>query len=387
MQKLFVLIAAIIAVLAAGASSAQTLKLGFMAPMSGPSATAGQEMKRGLDAALEKFNNRIGGLETRVVIADDKGLPDAAAQEIARLVERERIDVLSGLGLTNVMLAVTDPAVKADVIVLASHAGTGSYAGKDCHPNIFLTGFLNDIFGITMGTWLTKRGVKRLYIMGLDFQAGWDIYDSLQSTYKGQVVGKTLTPFTQVDFAAELAQVRAAKPDGLFAFYFGASGVAFPKQYAQSGLKDQVPLYSVMAMSNSMLITGQGDAGIGVISNSVWNAQVANASNKEFVARFRAKHGREPTSYSAMMYDSMLLLDAALRTRVDPANRAALRKALKTVKFPSIRGNVQFGPNQVLQQGMVFQQAVKDSKGQFMLKPLDTASAPIDKYAKDCKMK
>ena len=375
------------AAMAAGASSAQTLKLGFMAPMSGPSASAGQEMKRGLDAALEKFNNRIGGLETRVVIADDKGLPDTAAQEIARLVERERIDVLSGLGLTNVMLAVTDPAVKADVIVLASHAGTGSYAGKDCHPNIFLTGFLNDIFGITMGTWLTKRGVKRLYIMGLDFQAGWDIYDSLQSTYKGQVVGKTLTPFTQVDFAAELAQVRAAKPDGLFAFYFGASGVAFPKQYAQSGLKDQIPLYSVMAMSNSMLIAGQGDAGIGVISNSVWNAQIDNASNKEFVASFRAKHAREPTSYSSMMYDSMLLLDAALRTGVNPANRAALRNALKTVKFPSIRGDVHFGPNQVLQQSMVFQQAMKDSKGQFMLKPLDTAVAPVDQYAKDCKMK
>ena len=47
-------------------------------------------------------------------------------EEIVRLIERERIDVLSGLGLTNVMLAVTDPAVKADVIVLASHAGTGS---------------------------------------------------------------------------------------------------------------------------------------------------------------------------------------------------------------------------------------------------------------------
>ena len=122
MQKLFVLIAAIIAVLAAGASSAQTLKLGFMAPMSGPSATAGQEMKRGLDAALEKFNNRIGGLETQVVIADDKGQPDNAAQEIVRLIEREKIDVLSGLGLTNVMLAVTAPAVKANVIVLASHA-------------------------------------------------------------------------------------------------------------------------------------------------------------------------------------------------------------------------------------------------------------------------
>ena len=386
MQRILMVTAAVIAAVAASVSSAQTLKLGFMAPMSGPSATAGQEMKRGLDAALEKFNNRIGGLETHVVIADDKGLPDTGAQEIVRLIEREKIDVLSGLGLTNVMLAVTEPAVKANVIVLASHAGTGNYAGKGCNPNIFLTGFLNDIFGETMGPWLTKRGIKRLYIMGLDFQAGWDIYDALQANYKGQVVGKALTPFTQVDFAPELAQVRAAKPDALFAFYFGASGVSFPKQYAQSGLKDRIPLYSVMAMSNSMLIAGQGDAGLGVISNSVWNAQIDNASNKDFVARFRAKNGREPTSYSSMMYDSMLLLDAALRTGVDPANRAALRRALKTVKFPSIRGDVQFGPNQVLRQSMVLQEAVKDAKGEFMLKPLDTAAAPIDKYAKDCKM-
>ena len=386
MQSILKLTIALFAAVAANAAPAQTLKLGFMAPLSGPSATAGQEMKRGLDAALAKFNNRIGGLETKVFVADDKGQPDNAAQEIARLIEREKIDVLSGLGLTNVMLAVTPPAVKADVIVLASHAGTGLYAGKGCNPNIFLTGFLNDIFGETMGAWLNKRGVKRLYIMGLDFQAGWDIYDALQSTYKGQVIGKALTPFAQVDFAPELAQVRAAKPDGLFAFYFGASGVSFPKQYAQSGLKDQVPLYSVMAMSNSMLIRGQGDAGIGVISNSVWNAQIDNASNREFVASFRAKHGREPTSYSSMMYDSMLLLDAALRTGVNPADRAALRKAIKAVKFPSIRGNVHFAPNQVLQQEMVLQQAMKDSKGQFMLKPLDTAQAPADKYAKACKM-
>ncbi|OGA43339.1 MAG: hypothetical protein A3G25_08305 [Betaproteobacteria bacterium RIFCSPLOWO2_12_FULL_63_13] len=387
MRSSLMITAAIVTAMAASTASAQTLKLGFMAPLSGPSATAGQEMKRGLDIALEKFNNRIGGLETKVVIADDKGQPDNAAQEITRLIDREHIDVLSGLGLTNVMLAVTAPAVKANVIVLASHAGTGNYAGKGCNPNIFLTGFLNDIFGITMGDWLNKRGIKRLYIMGLDFQAGWDIYDSLQSTYKGQVVGKALTPFTQVDFAPELAQVRAVKPDALFAFYFGASGVAFPKQYAQSGLKDQVPLYSVMAMSNSMLIRGQGDAGYGVISNSVWNAQIGNPSNKDFVTRFRAKYGREPTSYSSMMFDSMLLLDAALRTGVDPANRAALRNAIKTVKFPSIRGDVHFAPNQVLQQGMVIQESMKDANGQFMLKPLGTVTAPIDKYAKDCNMK
>ena len=387
MRRSLIVTAAIVCAMAASAATAQVLKLGFMAPMSGPSASAGQEMKRGLDIALEKFNNRIGGIETKVVMADNKGQPDVGAQEITRLIERENIDVLSGLGLTNVMLAVTGPAVKANVIVLASHAGTGNYAGKGCQPNIFLTGFLNDIFGITMGEWLNKRGVKRLYIMGLDFQAGWDIYDALQSTYKGEVVGKALTPFSQVDFAPELAQVRAAKPDGLFAFYFGASGVAFPKQYAQSGLKGQVQLYSVMAMSNSMLIRGQGDAGYGVISNSVWNAQVDNPSNKDFVSRFRAKYGREPTSHSSMVYDSLLLLDAALRTGVDPANRTALRNAIKTVKFPSIRGDVHFGSNQVLQQGMVIQESMKDAQGQFMLKPLGMVQAPVDKYAKDCNMK
>jgi len=100
MQRNLLVAVAFVAAMATSPSSAQVLKLGFMAPMSGPSASAGQEMKRGLDAALEKFNNRIGGLETRVSIADDKGLPDTGAQEIVRLIERERIDVLSGLGLT-----------------------------------------------------------------------------------------------------------------------------------------------------------------------------------------------------------------------------------------------------------------------------------------------
>ncbi len=386
MQRNIVVTVAIIAAMVASASSAQTLKFGFMAPMSGPSASSGQEMKRGMDIALEKFANRLGGLETHVLIADSKGQPDVAVQELARLVEREKIDVLSGLGLSNVMLAVAEPAAKANVIVLAAHAGTGHFAGKGCNPNIFLTGFQNDTFGVAMGTWLTKR-VKRLYIMGLDFQAGWDVIDALQSTYKGQVIGKALTPFAQVDFAPELAQIRAAKPDGLFAFYFGASGVSFPKQYAQSGLMDQIPLYSVAALSNSLMAPAQGDAGIGIVSVNMWNAQIDNASNKEFVARFRAKHAREPTSFSALMYDTMLLLDAALRTRVDPADRAALRKALMTVKFPSIRGDVFFGPNQVIRHDVIFQQAAKDANGQFMLKPIDQFRAPIDRYAKDCKMK
>jgi len=284
-----------------------------------------------------------------------------------------------------VVLAVGEPAAKANVIVLVAHAGPAQFAGHACNPNVFLTGFQNDIFGITMGAWLSSR-VKRLYIMGLDYQAGWEIYDSLQRTYKGQVVGKALTPFSQIDFAPELAQLRATKPDGVFVFYFGATGVAFPKQYAQSGLKDHIPLYSVAAMSNSMLFPGQGDAGVGIVSNNIWNAQIDNPSNKDFVARFRAKHGREPTSYSALMYDTMLLLDAALRTGVDPANRAALRRALKTVKYPSIRGDVYFGPNQVIQQDMVFQESAKDPEGQFLLKPLEKVPAPVDQYAKDCKM-
>src|SRR4029077_6325144 len=81
MQRNLLVAVAFVAAIATSPSSAQVLKLGFMAPMSGPSASAGQEMKRGLDAALEKFNNRIGGLETRVSIADDKGLPDTGAQE------------------------------------------------------------------------------------------------------------------------------------------------------------------------------------------------------------------------------------------------------------------------------------------------------------------
>jgi hypothetical protein len=138
MQRNIVVTVAIIAAMAASASSAQTLKFGFMAPMSGPSASSGQEMKRGLDLALEKFNNRVGGLETQS-IADDKGSPipprrklRASSNRKDRRPVRIRSDQCNAGG--------NRACREGQHHRVGLRAGTGSYAGKDA-TRIFLTGF------------------------------------------------------------------------------------------------------------------------------------------------------------------------------------------------------------------------------------------------------
>ncbi len=363
---------------------AAELRVGFEAPLSGPLGLTGQEMQRGLDFALEKLGGKIGGLDTKVIVADSKGDPSVGTQELSRLIEKEKINVLTGLGASNVSLAVANAAAEANVMVLVSHSGPAALAGKQCHPNLFLFGFQNDQWNVRLGSYLNEKGVKRLYTMGLDYQAGWEYIAGATRDFKGDVVGKTLTPLSQVDFAGEFAQVRAANPDAIFAFYPGAAAVAFLKQYAQSGLK--IPLYGVGMADSSMLWKAQGSAAIGGISTTVWSPALDNPENKTFVEAFNKKYGRVPTTYSALVYDTIMFLDAAVRGHnVDPADHAAFRKALlNTGTFRSVRGDISFGKNQVVIQPMLIQQTIKDTEGNTALKLL--ASIPNDPsaYVKDC---
>ena len=82
---------------------------------------------------------------------------------------------------------------------------------------------------------MTKQGVKRAYFIGMDYQAGWDHVGGAQRGFRGETVAKVFTPQAQLDFSAELAQIRAAKPDGVFAFYPGGAAIAFIDGTAKPG--------------------------------------------------------------------------------------------------------------------------------------------------------
>ena len=101
---------------------------------------------------------------------------------------------------------------------------------------------------------MNQKGVKSVFLIGPNYAAGKDMLGGVASTFKGKIVGQELTKWPdQLDFSAELAKAKAEKPDAIFVFYPGKAGVQFLSQYAQSGLKGQIPLYTAFTIDELSL--------------------------------------------------------------------------------------------------------------------------------------
>lgn len=370
------------------ASAADELRLGFLSILSGNLGILGNAQKSGLDLAVEMLGGKIGGVPTKIIVADNKGNPGEAVQQAIKLVDRDKVQIVTGLAASHTAMAAIKPLLERGVIALGANAGPSPLAGAGCHKNLFITSFHNDQWDMAMGRYLTSKGLKRVYFMGMDYQAGWDHVKAAIREFKGEKVAEVYTPLTQMDFSAELTQLRAAKPDAAFVFYVGPLAVAFIKQYTQAGLDKTIPLYSLGAFSDPLLYKAQGDSVIGITMTEGWNAEIDNPANKKFVEAFRKKHGRDPDGYAARQYDAIMLLDAAIKQAGgDLKNMDALRAALRKADFQSIRGKFRFNTNQFPIQDIYVMQVAKRADGSLYQKLLGVAAADVmDPDYTKCKM-
>ncbi|CAM5529196.1 ABC transporter substrate-binding protein [Eoetvoesiella caeni] len=373
---------------AAQAYALEPVKLGFIAAQSGPLGVLGAEQKRGLDLALEALGGKLGDRPVELYTSDSRGVPGTAVQEVSKLIEKEGVDVITGGTASNEILAMVKPISKAGVTLVGSNGGPSPLAGKECNPGYYSVAFQNDQWSNGMGTYMSDHGVKRAYFIGMDYQAGWDHVGGAQSSFKGETVAKVFTPQAQLDFSAELAQIRAAKPDGVFAFYPGGAAIAFVKQYAQAGLSKTIPLYSNAGLVDTLFLPSFGDNAVGVVISSHYSADLDNPANKKFVADFQAKYKRDPSSYAASQYDAVMLIDHALRAvGGDKIDKAKLRAALATAKFDSVRGAFKFNTNHMPIQNIYVQKVERDKNGELTLRLLGVAQEnAADRYAQDCAM-
>ncbi len=380
--------ALMLAVSAATANAASEIKLGFLAPMSGPLGATGLDMQRGLDLALAALGNKLGGVPVKVISADDTGVPAQGVQEASKLIDEDKIDIVTGFTASNIFLATVPAFIDAKVTVVGALAGPNEYAGKNCNPDVFVTSFDNDDWDLVMGNYMNTHGYKKVFFIGLDYQAGWEHIGAAQRTFKGMQIGPVFTPIAQVDFAAELAQIRAAHPDAVYGFMVGNGGIAFIKQYAQAGLRS-IPILGTDAMSTPLIWPALGDATLGMTVATNWSYDLDNPENKKFVAAFRAKYNRQPAIFSALQYDAIMLLDSAVgAVHGDIADKDAFHAALRKADFHSIRGPFKFDNNQYPIDDIYVEQVEKDAAGHLTLALKERAAENWhDTYHQACPMK
>src|SRR5471032_2252433 len=386
------LVASAALMLAAGPAMAQqkTIKIGFVSTFSGPTAVIGNDMRNSCELALDHMGRKMGGLPVEVIYEDDTFKPDVGKQKTEKLIESDKVDFIAGYIWSNVLLASIKPVVDSKTFLVIANAGPSQLAGELCSPYVFSTSWQNDQTPHAMGLYMNQKGVKSVFLIGPNYAAGKDMLAGVASTFEGKVVGRELTNWpSQLDFSAELAKAKAAKPDAIFVFYPGAAGVQFLNQYAQAGLKGTIPLYTAFTI-DELSLPLQKELALGVPGAQEWVNDLPNEANKKFVADYIAKYpGHKPSFYGAQSYDAVNLINSAVvATKGNLSDKEALRKAMEKANFKSVRGGFKFGNNHMPIQNFYLQDVVKDAKGDFVLKTVATVvkDGQDDFHAK-CPMK
>lgn len=368
--------------------AADSIKVGMMTTLSGPGAGLGVDIRDGFNLAVRHLGGKIGGLATELIVADDAQNPDTARQIAERFIQRDKVDVATGVVFSNIMLGVGPSFFDAQTFYISANAGPSQYAGAECNPFFFNVAWQNDNLHEAMGKHMQDTGITRAVLLAPNYPAGQDALAGVKRFFEGEVAAELYTRLGQLDYSAEIAQIRAARAEALYIFLPGGMGINFIKQYAAAGMMQRTPLFAPGFSGDEDVVNAVGPAMEGVFNTTHWYREMDNALNQRFVADFEAEHGRLPTLYASQGYDAAMLIDAAVKAidgRIE--DKDAFRTALRTVEAPTVRGHYHFGHNNYPVQNYYLRQVVKQADGsvrnQFVSQVMENHS---DAYAPECKM-
>ncbi|MGC9419689.1 MAG: ABC transporter substrate-binding protein [Rhodovulum sp.] len=347
------LLAAVAALAMAGVAGAEPLKVGMITTLSGGGASLGIDTRDGFMLAVKQAGNP----DLEVVIEDDQRKPDVAVQLADKMIQSDKVDVLTGIVWSNLAMAVVPAATAQGKFYLSTNAAPSQLAGKGCNPNYFSVSYQNDNLHEAAGAYAEKAGITKAFIMAPNYPAGQDSLAGFKRFYEGEVVGEVYTQLGQTDYAGEIAQIRASGADGVFIFLPGGMGISFVKQYADSGVG--LPLIGPAFSFEQTIIQAMGDAALGVLNGANWSPDLDNAANKAFVEGFSAEYGRLPSVYASYGYDTANLLLSAM-AKADVKDADTFRAALRAADFDSVRGDFAFSASQHPVQDLYVREVVRD---------------------------
>src|SRR5438309_5167924 len=383
-----IVIAALVSV---SAHAANELKIGFLSTLSGPAGGIGIEIRDGFNLAVKLAGGKLGGMPTEVLFADDTLNPDTGKQLTERLLRRDRVNLVTGVVFSNVMLAVWPTIEEAKTFYIAPNATPTSLTGKGCSPYFYSASWPNEAHHEAAGAFAQSKGFKNAYLIAPNYPAGKDALTGFKRTYKGNIVAEVYSKLNQLDYSAELAQIRAAKPDALYAFLPGGMGINFIKQFVASGLSNDIQLIVPGFASDQDIVRAVGEPMLGMFDTSHWAYDLDNEANQKFVAEFQKEYKRIPTLFAEQGYTAALIIDQAVKDAKgkvadEKAFHAALMKAPERAKTP--RGKMKEAANGTPIQDYYVRALVKDREGRIVNKKISTIlTNHQDFWLKDCGMK
>ncbi|MDW4496943.1 ABC transporter substrate-binding protein [Sulfitobacter sp. D35] len=372
------ILAAGLAALGTGAFAEGKVKVGMITTLSGGGAGLGIDVRDGFLLAAKMAGNE----NLEIVVEDDQRKPEIAVQLADKMIQSEKVDVLTGIIWSNLAMAVVPAATGQGKFYLSPNAGPSALAGQGCSPLYFNVAWQNDALHEAAGAYANEAGFAKSFIMAPNYPAGQDALTGYKRFYEGEVAEEVYTKLGQTDYAAEIAQIRASGADSVYFFLPGGMGISFLKQYAGSGV--DIPLIGPAFSFDQGILQAVGDAALGVKNTSQWSKDIDNPANKEFVEAFQAEYDRLPSLYASQGYDTALLLLSAIE-KADVSDQAAFQAALEEADFDSTRGKFSFGPNHHPVQDVYVREVIKEGEVYTNKIIATSLTDHTDAYAEECK--
>jgi len=383
--------AAVSLALAGAANAADKIKIGFITTLSGPAGGIGKDMRQSVELAIDHLGGKMAGIPVEVIFGDDQRKPDVGVQVAEEMLKKNKVDFVSGIIWSNIMLAVAPVVTDAGTIMVGTNAGPHQLAGEMCNKRFFTTSWQNDSTPEAMGKHLQDLGLNDVYIISPNYAAGKDMVTGFKHYFKGRIAAEVYTKLGQQDYQAELSQLRAANPKAVFVFLPGGMGIQFLKQYSQAGLRGQYPLYSVFTV-DELSLPAVRHAALGQFETRYWSPDLNVPANRKFVGDYKKKYGTLPTFYGAQSYDGMMLIDSAVRAvKGNLKNQQGMIAAMEKANYASTRGKYTYNTNHFPIQNYYLLKAVTGPGGAADVPVMQIQETVFknhkDAYYTKCKMK
>jgi branched-chain amino acid transport system substrate-binding protein len=332
---------------AAPALAQNAVKIGLLAPMTGPFASTGKQFVPGARLYMQLNGDVVAGRKIELIVKDDAGNADITKRLVQELVVNDKVAFLAGFGLTPGALATAPVATEAKVPEVVMMAATSILTERS--PYIVRASISMPQTMVPLADWASANGIRRVMTLVSDYGPGIDVEIIFKQRFEaigGKVVSSLRMPLVNPDSAPYLQRVAETKPDALLVFIPAGIGTAFMRQFVERGLdKSGIRIIADGALTEDDVINQIGDAALGIITSQHYSAAHDSPENKRFVAEFKkANGGMRPNLAAMQAYDGMHVIYEALKKTDGATDGARLLEAMKGLSFASPRGPVTVDP-------------------------------------------
>ncbi|CAK7257444.1 ABC transporter substrate-binding protein [Shinella yambaruensis] len=345
------------------------IKLGIVAPMSGPNARYGAFSMHGAELAVKEINDAggVNGHKIELYNADSQGTPVEGVSATRRLIDQDEVDFVIGDVSSSVTLAMQPVAEDAGVLLLNAASsnpkityGAGVGGFKWTYRNYPTDE--NRAYVVAKYA-AEERGFTKFAVLSVDSDYGRSAIEFTKKylpEFKGEILSEDYYKEGEVDFRSVLAKIRDGGAQAIIMYGLADTTPIIARQMVELGLAGKVTLVGNGEFNTEKTIASAPTALEGAVEAAAWLPAWDSPESKAFVEKFTTTYNEAPNNHAYVHWDTVNLLAAAVR-EAGSVEREAVRDALSKIKYKSPVGEVTFDDHNQARLPMILLQ-IEDGK-------------------------